>query len=242
MNMENQLPTIDVLLYQDDPITLSLQRVLQRYQDITLFTRKDIGDIIPDIIIFTEIDPYRCVMNLRNMLPAYHKARPVYMRKYFDSVSIGLMQYVGVIDLLSTDLKPEELYFSLKTIGISPITALTQKKVTKFYNKYYDYLRTDGLTFKQSMVLGARVRGYSWPKTKLLLGMNQMRFRMECNLAKKKLGLNTKTLRDLKYVFRYGGIMVEGKFKKYNIYRRDRIKNPGYYIIPRTIVGDSTEK
>ncbi len=239
--MANQ-SNVDVLIYQNDPIALSLLRVLQKYGDITIFTRQDIGDIIPDIIIFTENDPYRCVDTVRGIPMAYRGSKLVYMRKMFDSVTLGLMQYIGILNLLSTDLHDYELHRCLKIIGLAPVSEMTKKKVTKFYNKYYGFLRTKGLTFKQSMVLGARVRGYSWRKLSAMLGMTAMRFGLECNAAKKALGLNSKTSRTLDSIIKYGGITQEGPYKLYSIPKSRRHKS-GYYLLPHIILdNDEAEK
>lgn len=231
MRTENRL-NVDVLLYQNDPLTLSLTRVLQKYPDLTLFTLDSIGDIVPDIIIFTETDPYRCVQQVREVPVAHRCSKFVYMRKYFDCVTIGLMQYIGIINLLSTELKPHEIHSCLKTIGVAPVSEMSRKKVTKFYNKYYGYMLRDGITFKQHMVLGARVRGYSWRKTHALLGMNHMRFNLEVNLARKILGLSTKDTRSIANALKYGGIVVEDRFRHYRIPANARYKH-GYYLLPR---------
>lgn len=230
--MDNPSNNVDILFYQDDVLSRSLHRVLSKYSDLTLFTRKDVGEIIPDLIIFTENDPYLCVSDIRGIPDAYKDVKCVYVRSDVSEIPLGIMTKAGVLNLFTTDISGDVIHKALLEIGITPAYTINRKFITKFLNKYYSFLLKQGITFQESVVLGAKVRGYPWHAIENMLRMSRMRFFVEYASAIKKLQLTTRKRKTIDSIIRYGCVTPGPKYKHYNIPKYLRHK-PGYYLLPQ---------
>jgi len=223
---------VDVLLYNEDPVALSIKRVLANYSDITIFTKKDVGEVIPDLVILTKNDPYDALLDFRVAVASYPTANTLYVRSGVEQVALGTAFINGFSAVVDTDIKKEKMYKLVKMLGTSPKVELTQKYRTKFLNSRYDFLLSNGLTFREACILGAKIRGYKDEELVKMFDTSIKNINIISNFAYKLLGLHSFERRTIANVLRYGGISPTGPFKHYKIPKTRRYSR-GYFIIPK---------
>ena len=74
------MKNVDVLLWEDNPLTRSLVRVLNKYPDLTLFNQNQvITGFYPDIIVITADDPYTGLKQRLDALSRFPESYVVYL-------------------------------------------------------------------------------------------------------------------------------------------------------------------
>jgi len=223
---------VDVLLYNEDPVALSIQRVLGKHIDVTVFTEQNRGEVIPDLVILTKTDPYAALSDFRAVTTLFPTANTLYVRSSIDSVALSTTFINGFSAVVDADITADKLYKIIKTLGTSVKTDLSQKYRTKFLNARYNEMLSNGLTFREACILGAKIRGYKDHELEKMFDTSIKNINIICNFAYKILGLTSFERRTIANVLKYGGITDVHKTKHYKIPKTRRYSK-GYFIIPK---------
>lgn len=223
---------VDILLYDETSISISLPRVLGKYTDISFFTKKDMSVVVPDIVVFTKEDIYAALKDIREAGEFFKDSKFVYIASSLDSPKLATIFLFGSCHILTADLSQNALYKSFKAIGLYTKGQFTDKYRTKFLHLRYGYMFQNGLTPKEMCILCAKLRGYSTKELSKIFHIGCKNIDILCNSAYKALALPPTKRRSIENILKYGGIIYEGSYKRYSI-PKSRRYGCSYFIIPK---------
>ena len=223
---------VDVLLYNQDPVALSIRRVLAKYPDITLYWQDELQGIIPNLIIFTKTDPYKAVKDYWEASRRFPYVNTAYVRSRVDTPALGTAFIMGINNFISCDTNGEELYRFIHAASSAAKPKFSTKFRTKFLNRRYAHMLKNGISFKEACILGAKIRGYSTRELCRIFHMSPCNMNYLCNAAYKLLGLNAYDRRSIANILKYGCILPEPKVNIYRIKNTHKV-SPYYYHLPR---------
>lgn len=234
------LQNIDILLIGDNPTILAASRVLKKYTEVSIFREENLYGIIPDVVIISEEDPYLGLSLYKSITAKYDSSTILYIKEYYDITSLSCLFEAGVKYLVTSDISGIELLSVLKTIARYPKSSLTLRYRTKFLNKNYMPEDIKNLSARELLMLGARLRGYSFKKICKMLGISRRNVNRLVFDAYKKLGIKGKDKKNIKKLIRFTAINKTLKSRQYRINKT--LKRPDYYIIPRVTDYDWTDR
>lgn len=223
---------VDILLWDNDEITVSYKRLLKQSQDITLFDRKNLPDgVIPDIIFLTNSDTYTALAQVREIENIYPDTQIVYIKRFFDAASLSCMFVGGVEYLITSDTNKETLISFIHEIGLTAKKSLPTAYRTIFINKIIQPINDTPLSVRELAVLGGIVRGMNYKKISKLLKMHPMDTNWMMRTVAQKLNTTKKKLRSTVNLIKYGSITPSVSVKQFKLV--NGLKRPGYYAIPK---------
>lgn len=232
------MKNVDVLLWEDNPLTRSLVRVLNKYPDLTLFNQNQvITGFYPDIIVITADDPYTGLKQRLDALSRFPESYVVYLRQRFDSVALSALFLGGYNTLISTDITGAELHKLLIVLGESAAYKLTTNYKSMFLNKQFSRENNTGLTNRELAVIGGIVRAYQPKRLAVLLNMSEVDIQYIISSICEKLNVGRHELTSTAMIMRYGSLLDVVKAKKYII--KVVRKKPNYYVIPKLEIDDT---
>lgn len=229
---------VDILLWEDNPTTRSLVRVLNKYPDLTLFGQNQVIDgFYPDIVVITADDPYSGLNQRLDALIRFPGCTMVYLRSFYDSVAMSALFLGGFTNLLTTDLSGRELHKILCTIGETATSTITTNYKSMFLNKQFSREKKNGLTNRELAVLGGLVRAYQPAKLANLLNTTEADIGYTISAICSKLQIRRKNLASVDMLKKYGSIGDIVRVRRYKI--KVVRKKPSYYVIPKLFVGEA---
>lgn len=215
-------------------MSVSLRRVLAKYSDITLFSRETIGDIIPNLIVFTGDDPYKSLFKIRKAEQQYPTANLAYLTDLKHPIYLCVPFIHNVVNVFSTDSSTEAIYKFLTTVASIPKAHFRQQFRTLFLNRLYNNNVVNGLTCRELCILGAYLRGYKLERITRILKLSMFGIRYRLDSACARLKLKRKLLKNnTVLLWEYGGIKESTKpYRQYRIPKQIHTA-PGYFVIPK---------
>ena len=220
---------IDILLYGSNEITLFLSRVLKKYISLSLYNTSSIGEILPDIIILSEQNPYLGLSEYNTLSSKYTNAKFVYIRETYDITALGCLFCYGIDFFLTTDMSSEHIVHCLNQVFLSPKTYISGKYRTQFLNANYNKTI---FSVKELIVLGGKLRGISTRKLSKLFNIGEKNINFLLSKAYAKLGQNGSSVQNIDNIIKFASIQPIEKTKRYNI-PKTRKHRYDYFIIPR---------
>ena len=229
---------VDILLWEDNPTTRSLVRVLNKYPDLTLFSQKRvIQGFYPDIVVITAEDPYMGLNQRLEALSRFPCSTLVYIRDFYDSVAVSALFLGGFTNLLTTDLKGDALHQIFITIGETAFCTITTNYKSMFLKKQFSRENNDILTCRELAVLGGLVRAHQPNKLAKLLNTTEADIGYTISDICSKLHIRRKNLASVSMLMKYGSIGSIVKLKTYKI--KVVRKKPSYYVIPKLFTDEA---
>lgn len=223
---------VDVLFWEDGINQRTLVRVLEKYPDLTLFSRKcTFPGFLPDLVVLTYDDPYTGLEKRIEALAEYPGTPILYVRKFFDHIALAALFSVGIEYLVDTSVDSQLLHRFIVEAADTAKYVMTAKKRYTYLQRYYSWLNPTQLSFKELAILGGTVRGINCYKLGNLLEISPVDVNYILTTICGKLHTSRKDLVSVAMLKEYGSIIPAPKYKSYKM--RKMRKTPTYYALPQ---------